>query len=40
MQLLSFLVPLGWIESVGPIIPLAVLALAVANMGTRLLIEF
>jgi len=37
MQLLSFLVPLGWIESVGPIIPLAILTLAVANMGTRLL---
>ena len=37
MQPLSFLVPLGWIESVGPIIPLAILALAVANMGTRLL---
>jgi hypothetical protein len=37
MQPLSFLVPLGWIESVGPIIPLAILTLAIANMGTRLL---
>ena len=37
MQSLQFLVPLGWIESVGPIVPIAILVLAVANMGTRLL---
>jgi hypothetical protein len=37
MHLLGFLVPLGWIEAVGPVLPIAILVLAVANVVTRLL---
>jgi hypothetical protein len=37
MSLLQFLIPLGWIEVVGPILPFAVLTLGVANLITRLL---
>jgi phosphatidylglycerophosphate synthase len=37
MDPLQFLVPLGWIETVGPIVPIAILVLAVANIGTRVL---
>jgi len=36
MDLLQFLVPLGWIETVGPIIPIAILVLVIANIGTRI----
>ncbi len=36
MDPLQFLVPLGWIETVGPIIPIAILVLVVANIGTRI----
>ena len=36
MDPLQFLVPLGWIETVGPIIPIAILVLIVANIGTRI----
>ena len=36
MDLLQFLVPLGWIETIGPIIPIAILVLVVANIGTRI----
>jgi len=37
MSLLQFLVPLGWVETIGPILPLAILTLTIANMATRLL---
>ena len=37
MYLLQFLVPLGWIEVIGPILPFTVLTLGVANLITRLL---
>ncbi|TQQ82723.1 hypothetical protein EGH24_04560 [Halonotius terrestris] len=37
MHPLQFLVPLGWIETIGPILPIALFVLAVANVGTRLL---
>lgn len=36
MDPLQFLVPLDWLEVVGPILPLAILVLAIANMATRL----
>ncbi len=36
MDLLQFLVPLGWIETVGPSIPIAILVLVIANIGTRI----
>ncbi len=36
MDLLQFLVPLGWIETVGPIIPIAIFVLIIANIGTRI----
>ena len=36
MDLLQFLVPLGWIETVGPIIPIAIFVLIIANVGTRI----
>ncbi len=35
MDPLQFLVPLGWIEVVGPVLPFAILVLALANMATR-----
>jgi tryptophan-rich sensory protein len=35
MDPLQFLVPLGWIEVVGPVLPFAILVLAVANVITR-----
>jgi len=37
MNPLQFLIPLGWVETVGPILPLAILVLVIANMSTRLL---
>jgi hypothetical protein len=37
MDPLQFLVPLGWIETIGPIIPIGILVLVVANIGTRIL---
>ncbi|MFW6320429.1 MAG: DUF7313 family protein [Halohasta sp.] len=37
MTLLEFLVPLGWVETVGPIAPIAILVLILANIGTRVL---
>jgi len=37
MDLLQFLVPLGWIDLLGPILPFAILVLALANVVTRLL---
>jgi len=37
MDLLQFLVPLGWVETVGPIAPIAILVLIIANIGTRIL---
>jgi hypothetical protein len=37
MHPLQFLVPLGWIETVGPLLPIAILTLAVGNIITRLL---
>ena len=37
MYALQFLVPLGWIETVGPMLPIAILTLAVGNIVTRLL---
>ena len=36
MDLLQFLVPLGWIETIGPIVPIAILVLVVANIGARI----
>lgn len=36
MDLLQFLVPMGWIETVGPIVPIAILVLVIANIGTRI----
>lgn len=36
MDPLQFLVPLGWIETVGPIVPIAILVLVIANIGTRI----
>ena len=37
MSPLQFLVPLGWIETIGPMLPIAILTLAVGNVITRLL---
>jgi hypothetical protein len=37
MHALQFLVPLGWIETIGPMLPIAILTLAVGNIITRLL---
>jgi phosphatidylglycerophosphate synthase len=37
MDPLQFLVPLGWIETIGPIVPIGILVLVVANIGTRIL---
>ncbi|XVH30747.1 DUF7313 family protein [Haloferacaceae archaeon DSL9] len=37
MDPLQFLVPLGWIEALGDILPIAILVLAVANVLTRYL---
>jgi len=37
MDPLQFLVPLGWIETIGPIAPIGILVLVVANIGTRIL---
>ena len=37
MDLLQFLVPLGWIETVGPSIPIAIFVLVIANIGTRIM---
>jgi len=37
MYPLQFLVPLGWIETIGPMLPIAILTLAVGNIITRLL---
>lgn len=35
MDPLQFLVPLGWIEVIGPMLPFAIIVLALANMATR-----
>ena len=35
MDPLQFLVPLGWLEVVGPMLPFAILVLALANLVTR-----
>ena len=35
MDPLQFLVPLDWIEAVGPIIPVAILVVVLVNLGTR-----
>lgn len=35
MDPLQFLVPLGWIEVVGPMLPFAIFTLALANVATR-----
>lgn len=35
MDPLQFLVPLGWIEVVGPMLPFAILVMTVANVVTR-----
>jgi len=37
MDPLQFLVPLGWIETIGPIMPIAIFVLVVANIGARIL---
>lgn len=37
MDPLQFLVPLGWIEAIGPIVPIAILVLVVVNIGARVL---
>lgn len=37
MDPLQFLVPLGWIETIGPIVPIAILVLVIANIGARIL---
>ena len=37
MYALQFLVPLGWIETIGPLLPVAILTLVVVNLITRLL---
>jgi hypothetical protein len=37
MYALQFLVPLGWIETIGPLLPIAILTLVVVNLITRLL---
>lgn len=37
MDPLQFLVPLGWIETVGPIVPIGLLVLAITNIGARIL---
>lgn len=37
MHTLQFLIPLGWVETVGPILPIAILTLTAANIVTRLL---
>lgn len=35
MDPLQFLVPLGWLAAVGPVLPYAILVMAVANLATR-----
>jgi hypothetical protein len=35
MDPLQFLVPLGWLSAVGPVLPYAILVMAVANLATR-----
>jgi hypothetical protein len=35
MDPLQFLVPLGWLSAVGPVLPYAILTMAVANLATR-----
>ncbi len=35
MDPLQFLVPLGWLTVVGPMLPFAILVMAVANLATR-----
>ena len=35
MDPLQFLVPLGWLSAVGPVLPYAILVMAVANLVTR-----
>ncbi|WP_435094195.1 DUF7313 family protein [Halorubrum sp. N11] len=35
MDPLQFLVPLGWLSEVGPMLPYAILVMAVANLATR-----
>jgi hypothetical protein len=35
MDPLQFLVPLGWLSEVGPMLPYALLVMAVANLATR-----
>lgn len=37
MDPLQFLVPFDWLDVIGPVLPLAILVLALANVGTRLL---
>ena len=35
MDPLQFLIPLGWLSAVGPVLPYAILVMAVANLATR-----
>ncbi len=35
MDPLQFLVPLGWLSAVGPVLPFAILVMAFANLATR-----
>ena len=35
MDPLQFLVPLGWLNAVGPVLPFAILVMAMANLATR-----
>lgn len=35
MDPLQFLIPLGWMEAVGPVLPFAILVMAIANVVTR-----
>ena len=35
MDPLQFLVPLGWLAAIGPVLPYAILVMAVANLATR-----
>ena len=37
MNPLQFLIPLGWVETVGPVLPMAIFVLVLVNMVTRLL---
>jgi len=35
MDPLQFLIPFGWVSAVGPVLPFAIFAMAVANLATR-----